>query len=419
MSAMLQDIAITAKKRYPKIAHTVYADALHHALVTSFQKTVDLSASLPFLVTGDIPAMWIRDSTEQVIPYLSFVKYIPHVDTFLQGVLFRQATCILNDPYANAFRNNTKTLHMPFDRTQKKKGVWERKFEMDTLLYHLRLLRLYTKAIHDLTIYTHPLLQKSINTILKTLQTEQTHTNSSSYHFHRPFVYNANKSKPVHEVGLIWSAFRPSDDPCFYNYHIPSQLMAIEELSYLERISIETVYSVKRLRDAIQKAITTYGIVHHQTFGDIYPYEVDGRGNFILLGDATPPNLLSLPLFAPSCIQENVYQNTRRFILSLQNSTYFEGSKAKGIGSTHTPSGYIWPLALSLEILTMQKKGSYAQKLLQLLSSKNTKHDYVFQHESFHRNNTRRWTRKWFGMSCAYYTHALLSMIDPSYGVPL
>ena len=97
-----------------------------------------------YVITGDIDAMWLRDSSAQVWPYLPLMKQDAKLQQLIAGVINRQTRCILLDPYANAFyKDETKVSEWKTDLTDMKPGVHERKWEVDSLCYPIRLAHGY------------------------------------------------------------------------------------------------------------------------------------------------------------------------------------------------------------------------------------------------------------------------------------
>ena len=100
-----------------------------------------------YVIAGDIDAMWLRDSTAQVWPYLPLMKNDSNLQQLIAGVINRQTRCILKDPYANAFyKDENKVSDWKSDRTEMKPGVHERKWALDSLCYPIRLAYHYWKA---------------------------------------------------------------------------------------------------------------------------------------------------------------------------------------------------------------------------------------------------------------------------------
>ena len=86
----------------------------------------------------------------------------------------------------------------------------------------------------------------------------------------------------------------------------------------------------------------------------VFAYEVNGLGESKTFDDANLPSLLSLSYLQFVDENDKIYKNTRKHILSHENPYYFVSGDIRGIGSSHTPSGNIWPLALITQILTTE-----------------------------------------------------------------
>ena len=203
----------------------------------------------------------------------------------------------------------------------------------------------------------------------------------------------------VNYTGMTWSGFRPSDDACRFHYLIPSNMFAVVVLNQMAEIAgtmyldMELARSALALRDEIEAGIRLYGVYRHPKYGEIFAYETDGFGNYTLMDDANVPSLLSAPYFGYVSLDDPIYQNTRQFILSQENPYYVEGRLAKGIGSPHTPAGYIWPISLIMQALTSQNADEIAS-LIHTLTT--TDAGTGVMHESFDPNAPERFTRAWF-----------------------
>lgn len=390
----------------------LFANALRNTLET----TATLDGDATFVITGDIPAMWLRDSTGQVLPYLRFCQGDPLLRQLVRGLVLRQARCILADPYANAFSPDPNgRFALILDDAEQRPGVWERKWEVDSLCWALRLLRCYAQATGDLSIYAEQEVRASLATILTTFETEREHTTRSSYRFHRPLpgllFHDTGSSHPVGPTGMIWSAFRPSDDGCMYNYVIPSQMLAVVELGELAR-AFDAIYHAPRwverarsLAETIEEGIERHGIVEHPSAGRIYAYEVDGLGHYNLMDDANLPSLLGIPELGYRPADDPIYLNTRLFALSQANPYYYGGRYATGVGSQHTPAPYVWPMALIVQALTSTDTAEVSQ-LLQVV--RNTDGGTRYIHESFDPNDPRRHTRDWFAWGNSLFAELIL-----------
>lgn len=390
-----------------------------NCFINTIETTVTVEDDDAFVITGDIPAMWLRDSTSQVEHYLPFVKNNENLKDLFTGLIKRQMKCILIDPYANAFNREANGQKWDNDITKDSPWVWERKYEIDSLCYPVRLIYKYWKESGDTSFFNDE-IKNVLNIIIDLWITEQDHFGKSDYSFQRlncsetDTLCNNGLGNPVGYTGMTWSGFRPSDDACKYGYLIPANMFASVALRYIEEIA-ETIYndiSLKdkafKLRTDIENGIEKFGIIENKEFGKIYAYETDGLGNYNFMDDANVPSLLSIPYIEFRGIDDEIYQNTRKFILSKNNPFYYEGSAAKGIGSPHTPPEYIWHIALSMAGLTTNNKEEISDLLKTLLA---TDGDTGFMHEGFYCNNPKEFTRDWFAWSNSLFAHFVYEKI--------
>ncbi|MBR6790289.1 MAG: glycoside hydrolase family 125 protein [Oscillospiraceae bacterium] len=391
----------------PKLLRT-----FKNAFVSTIDTTVRrLDDGDSFVITGDIPAMWLRDSSAQVRHYLPFVKEDTELAAIIEGLIHRQAKCILLDPYANAFNEKPDGARWAEDLTVHKKQVWERKYEVDSLCYPVQPAYLYWKQSGSDRIFT-PELHNALAAVVRTFKTEQRHFENSTYTFIRPEEFsggletetlqNDGKGMPVNYTGMTWSGFRPSDDACTFNYLVPSNMFAVVILGYLAEMAEagfgDSILAVdaKKLRGEIDFGIRHYAVYRHPVFGQIYAYETDGFGNYNLMDDANVPSLLSIPYLGYRPADDPIYLNTRRFVLSSENPYFWEGTAAKGIGSPHTPKNYIWHIALSMQGLTSSDPAE-AKEMIDLILS--TDGGRELMHEGFDADNPANFTREWFAWS--------------------
>jgi meiotically up-regulated gene 157 (Mug157) protein len=389
-------------------------------LVNTLQTCVTLLPDgTTFISAGDIPAMWLRDSAAQVGPYVAFARQDPDLRRLIGGLIRRQARCILDDPYANAF-NRSPGHHLTDDHPEPGPPVWERKFELDSLCYPIILCADYWQATGDRTYFDATVL-RMLRTIVATMEIEQDHQHRSTYWFQRPHPHgphdtlpNAGKGSPVGYTGMVWSGFRPSDDACRFGYLIPANMFAVVALDRLSGLARQ-IYGnyaladrAQTLRGAIDQGIQAYGVIEHPEFGRIYAYETDGLGNYALMDDANVPSLLSIPYIGYRPASDPVYQNTKRFVLSEANPYYFEGTYASGVGSPHTPVGYVWHLALIVRGLTTEDPREQQDILRTLIS---TTAETWYMHESFDPDNPARFTRSWFGWANSLFAQYLLGLL--------
>ncbi|MFD0714439.1 glycoside hydrolase family 125 protein [Paenibacillus sp. GCM10027626] len=361
-----------------------------------------------FIITGDIPAMWLRDSVEQVIHYVPLAKNDAALQRIIAGLIKRHVACLLHDPYANAFNEMENDWHWNTDdQTEMSPLVWERKFELDSACFTMRLAYRYWKETGRADIFDTG-FKAAMKQIVALWKTEQRHMELSPYRFVRDngipedSLRNGGLGMPVNYTGMIWSGFRPSDDACDFHYNIPDNMFAVVCLRQMGEIAewvfrdTSFVRELKQLEQEVDHGIQLYGRYRHPEFGLIYAYETDGFGNYCLMDDAGTPGLMSIPYLGYVSADDPVYQNTRRFALSKQNPYYFEGKAARGIGSPHTPAGYIWPMALSMQGLTAV---TTEERLAMIAMLEATDGDTGFMHEGFHADDPKQFTRSWFAWS--------------------
>lgn len=372
-----------------------------------------------YVITGDIDAMWLRDSTAQITPYISFAKDDFKLAQLIEGVINRQKKCILLDPYANAFYKDEKKIsEWEKDYTTMKPGIHERKWEIDSLCYPIRLAYLYWKATGKTHVFDQTWL-KCIQLTLDTFIEQQRKLNHGPYTFQRSTFWATDGvplsgyGYPVKPVGLICSMFRPSDDATIFPFLIPANCFAVVALNQAAEL-ISAIYpgnalaqSCKKLAIEVDQAIKKYGIVNHEKFGKVYAYEVNGFGSFNLMDDANVPSLLSLPYLGYTKSTDPIYVNTRKLVLSTENPFYFKGSVGEGIGGPHAGMDMIWPLSIIMRGLTASSSDEIVQ-CLQLL--KRTHGGTGFMHESFHKNDSKNFTRKWFAWANTLFGELVMNV---------
>ena len=358
-----------------------------------------------YVITGDIDAMWLRDSSAQVYPYLSLLGGDKPLQQLVAGVINRQTRCILKDPYANAFyKDDHKTGEWKTDVTDMKPGVHERKWEIDSLCYPIRLAHGYWKATGDTAPFDEPWL-RSIGLILKTFREQQRKDGKGPYKFMRrteiatDTVPGRGYGNPAKPVGLIHSMFRPSDDATIFPFLVPSNFFAVVSL----RQAAEMVESISKQKDLaaecramateVERALSEHAIVNHPLAGRVYAFEVDAFGNYYCTDDGNIPNLLSLTYLGAVKNDDPVYQATRRMLLSPQNPYYCVGKAASGLGGPHVGVDMIWPLGVIIQGLTATADDEI-KGCLETLRRTHAGTGYI--HEAFHKDDPKNFTRSWF-----------------------
>ena len=355
----------------------------------------DENSGLTFVYTGDIHAMWLRDSGAQVWPYVELCKEDEHLRKMLAGVIRQQFTLINIDPYANAFNQGPTGDHGDDDETgtPQDPNVFERKWEIDSHCYPVRLAYHYWEVTGDTSVFDG-LWLKTVETILETFTTQQRKEGNGPYFFLRvtdrqlDTKARVGLGHPVKPVGLIASSFRPSDDATQFEFLIPSNFFA--------------------LADEVESALKQYAVVNHPQFGPIYAFEVDGFGNAYMMDDANVPSLLSLGYLIPSMASDPVYQNTRRFVWSSSNPYFFKGKAGEGIGGPHIGTEVIWPMSIMMKAFTATDDAEIKACVEQLLR---TDAGLGFIHESFHKDDAGNFTRPWFAWQNTLFGELILKLV--------
>lgn len=378
-----------------------------------------------FVITGDIDAMWLRDSSAQVWPYLHLCNKDEKLKNLIAGVINRQTKCILIDPYANAFNYGATGSHWKDDITDMKPELHERKWEIDSLCYPIRLAYGYWEETKDNSCFDDNWKQ-AVQKIYETFIEQQRKINKGSYHFQRltavqtDTVANSGYGNPIKPVGLICSIFRPSDDATIYPFLIPSNLFAVVSLKQAAEI-INVVYSDKEfadklnlLADEVEKAINKYAIAEHLDFDKIYAFEVDGYGNKLFMDEANVPNLMAMHYLKCVKADDKIYLNTRKFILSENNPYFWRGKYAEGLGGPHVGFDMIWPMSIIMRALTSEDDQEIIDCLRTLIK---THADTGFMHESFHKDDPNKFTRKWFAWANTLFGELILKLYSEKPGI--
>lgn len=373
-----------------------------------------------FVYTGDIHAMWLRDSGAQVWPYVQLANEDSALKEMIAGVINRQWMCINIDSYANAFNDGPTGGEWMTDLTDMKPELHERKWEIDSLCYPLRLAYHYWKVTGDTSVFGEDWL-KAVANILATFKDQQRKDGTGSYRFQRKTERALDTVPcdgwgcPVKPVGLIVSTFRPSDDATNMQFLVPSNFFAVLSL----RKAAEILTSVNRredlaeectaLADEVEEALKKYATYDHPKYGTIYAFEVDGFGNHILMDDANVPSLLAMPYLGDVDVNDPIYQNTRRFVWSEDNPYFFRGKAGEGIGGPHIGYDMVWPMSIMMKAFTSQDDEEIKTCIRMLMD---TDAGTGFMHESFHKDNPAKFTRPWFAWQNTLFGELILKLVN-------
>ena len=373
-----------------------------------------------FVYTGDIHAMWLRDSGAQVWPYVQLANNDPKLREMLEGVIRRQFICINIDPYANAFNDGPVGGEWQSDITDMKKELHERKWEIDSLCYPIRLAYHYWKVTGDTSIFDE-VWTEAIANVLKTFKEQQRKEGVGPYKFQRrterqlDTLNNNGNGAPVNPVGLIVSSFRPSDDATTLQFLVPSNFFAVTSLRKAAEIlnavnkDSNTAQQCLNLANEVETALKKYATYNHPKFGTIYAFEVDGFGNHLLMDDANVPSLLAMAYLGDVDINDPIYQNTRRFVWSDSNPYFFKGAAGEGIGGPHVAYDMVWPMSIMMKAFTSQCDEEIKACIEMLMT---TDADTGFMHESFHKDDPKVFTRSWFAWQNTLFGELIIKLVN-------
>ena len=402
----------------PKLAW-MFENCFPNTLETTVHYRIQNGKPDTFVYTGDIHAMWLRDSGAQVWPYVQFANEDPKLKSMIEGVIRRQIKCINIDPYANAFNDGPTGGGWSTDMTDMKPELHERKWEIDSLCYPLRLAYQYWKITGDDSVFDADWIL-AVENILNTFRDQQRKDGVGNYSFQRKTeraldtLNNNGLGAPVNPVGLIVSAFRPSDDATTLQFLIPSNFFAVSSLrkaaEILEKVNHKNdlAKECRKLSDEVENALKKYATYNHPEYGTIYAFEVDGFGNHLLMDDANVPSLLSLPYLGDVDVNDPIYQNTRKYVWSKDNPYFFKGTAGEGIGGPHIGYDMIWPMSIMMKAFTSQCDEEIKYCMQMLI---NTDADTGFMHESFHKDNPANFTRAWFAWQNTLFGELVLKLI--------
>jgi meiotically up-regulated gene 157 (Mug157) protein len=373
-----------------------------------------------FVITGDIEAMWLRDSSAQVWPYVPLVNDDEELKNLIAGVIHRQTKCILIDPYANAFNYSNEGSQWENDLTDMKPELHERKWEIDSLCYPVRLAYGYWKETSDTSIFDNDWVE-AMKMVIKTFREQQRKNDLGPYKFQRlngvatDTLPLGGYGNPVKPNGMIFSAFRPSDDACIYGFLVPSNLFAVKSLRQLTEIFTDVLKlnslaeDCKTLADEVESATYHYAAGEHLDFGNILAYEVDGYGNQLFMDDANVPSLLALPYL--DCIDSNseLYLNTRKFLFSENNPYFYKGKYGEGIGGPHVGFDMIWPMTIIMRAMISNDDQEIRMAIKTL---KETHAGTGFMHETFHKDDPSNFTRSWFAWANTLFGELIINLYN-------
>lgn len=387
-----------------------------------------------FVVTGDINAEWLRDSTNQLLQYQPLAKKDPAIYNLILGAINTQSEYVTESPYCNAFQppppsrlphtqnGQEDYVHPAYEPS----FVFECKYELDSLAHFLALGNTFNNHSGS-TEFLTPRWYTALDTVLAVISQQSQSTfdpltarfQKNEYTFRRR-TDQGTETLPLSGVGnplnngtgLVRSAFRPSDDATILGFYIPANAMMAVELKRTAVILRGVGKSVlaqtlEKRAQAITDGIWAHAVVNHKVYGDVFAYEVDGYGSHIIMDDANVPSLLALPIMGFVPQSDPVYHNTRRMLLEkIGNPYYLEGKGFKGIGGPHIGLENAWPMSLLLQAMTTDDDSEIKESLTLVLKASRL----GLVHESISVNRIQEYTRSWFAWANSVFAQTVLDL---------
>ena len=387
-----------------------------------------------FVVTGDINAEWLRDSTNQLLQYQPLAKKDLGIFNLILGAINTQTEYVIESPYCNAFQPPPAS-HLAASANGQKDQVhpnyepsfvFECKYELDSLAHFLSLANSFHNNTGSLEFLT-PRWLKALGTVMTVIdQQSQSTFNSETGKFEKN-VYTFSRQTdqgtetlPLNGVGnplnygtgLIRSAFRPSDDATILGFLIPANAQMAVELKRTAKILMaakytELAHNLEKRAQTMMDGIWEHGVFNHKKYGQVFAYEVDGYGSQILMDDANVPSLLSLPLLGFVDASNPIYQNTRKMLLEKSGNPYYlEGSEFHGIGGPHVGLNHAWPMSLLIQAMTTDNDEEIKGCLKTVLSSCHL----GLVHEGINVDSDRIFSRSWFAWANSVFSQTILEI---------
>ena len=389
-----------------------------------------------FIVTGDINAEWLRDSTNQLAQYQRLAKHDKKIETLILGAINTQAEYVIESPYCNAFQPPPPSKIKPSDNGQgdavhpifEPSRVFECKYELDSLAHFLSLGNQFYEHTGS-TAFLTPRWYKALEAVLQVLEEQSKPTFDEKTGVFKKQTYTFQRTtntgtetlnlggigNPLnYGTGLVRSAFRPSDDATILGFFIPANAMISVELKRTSNILSKAGSSslAKELRtrsETIEKGIWEHAVVNHPKWGHVFAFEVDGYGSRILMDDANLPSLLALPLLGFVGADEKTYQNTRKMILSKDGNPYYLSGRAfAGIGGPHIGFQNAWPMSVLVQTMTSDDDAEI-EKLLKAVKEASP---LGLIHESVNVNRVKDYTRSWFAWANSVFAQTILDIAE-------
>lgn len=415
-----------------RVAAKIADPKLRAMFVGCYPNTLDTTVEMgtldgrpdAFVITGDIPCLWLRDSTAQVLPYMHLATQDADLRALFRGLIARQSRSILIDPYANAFMRDPKArTNLSWalkDQTAMKPGVAERKWEIDSLCYAMRLGYRYWRETKDKAPFDALWLEAS-RACVRTFREQQRKDGAGPYSFQRTSNRPTETMQldgwgaPARPVGLIHCGFRPSDDACTYPFLIPANHFAVTSLREMASVAEEAcgdaalASDARALADEVYAALQQWGKMTLPDGREVWAYEVDGYGNAMFMDDANVPSLLGLAMLGCVPQSDPLWQATADACWSEANPYFFKGSAIEGIGGPHVGLGQVWPMSLIVRALSSDDPAVIAPLMRALRDSDA---GTGFMHEAVDMDDPTKFTRSWFAWANGLFGELCIKLVD-------
>jgi meiotically up-regulated gene 157 (Mug157) protein len=418
---------VSALIRDPELAW-MFGNCFPNTLDTTVFMSQVAGKADAFVITGDIDALWLRDSAAQVRPYLHLAREDAHLRELFRGLIRRHARCVLLDPYANAFTRDPTSkdgLHWSrHDKTEMKPGVAERKWEVDSLCWTMRLAYRYWQASGDTSAFDSVWVSAQA-AVVRTFREQQRKDGRGPYSFRRSSDRPTETlgldgyGAPSRPVGLIHSGFRPSDDACLYPFLVPANHFAVATLREMalvaERVATgvegagQVAADARALADEVAAALARWGTMRLPDGRQVWAYEVDGYGNAVFMDDANVPSLSGLATIGCVAPDDPLWLATAEACWSDANPYFFKGTAIEGIGGPHVGLGQVWPMSLIVRAMSSSDPAVIAPLLRQLRDSDA---GTGFMHEAVDSNNPAQFTRSWFAWANGLFGEMIVGLAD-------
>ncbi|KAL8656943.1 MAG: hypothetical protein Q9226_002414 [Calogaya cf. arnoldii] len=387
-----------------------------------------------FIVTGDINAEWLRDSTNQLTQYQALAKKDKRLESLILGAINTQAEFVIESPYCNAFQppppsqvppdsnGQDDAVHPAYEPTR----VFECKYEIDSLANFLALGNQFHKSTGSKE-FLHARWYLALDTLLEVLEEQAKPTfDPETGHFVRnEYLFRRRTNAGTETLGLggvgnplnggtglIRSAFRPSDDATILGFFIPGNAMMSVELKRTAAIlkaagKSKLAEKLRKRGESMEKGVWEHGVVMHKRYGEVFAFEVDGYGSSIIMDDANLPSLLALPLMGFVERDNKVYQNTRKMILEQAGNPYYlKGRAFAGIGGPHIGLQQAWPMSRLVQAMTSDDD----EEIIDALHDVRDSSRLGLIHESIHVERITDYTRSWFAWANSVFAQTIIDV---------